>query len=292
MKILITGASGLLGKKVFSYFNKRDFLIIGTCHENISNPKILRLDLADNDGINVFLEKHKPQVIIHTAALTDVVLSERNPYRAKLINADSAVTIARWCNSNAAHLVYISSDYVFDGEHGPYNESSEPYPVQIYGFTKMLGESALTENSNTAVVRVAILHGYNDKNDKPVLTTEVIKSLESGKQLVLDSKRIKYPTLIDDVAGGIGYIVENKLSGIFHVAGDEGVTRYEWALKVAKIFNLKSSLLVADPNKDSNASPQRPKDVRLVNTRLKHEINDIDSSILIIKNQIEEMKEL
>lgn len=291
MKILITGASGLLGKKVFSLF-KRNHDVTGTCFNSKNARHLTRLDLTDIGGIDNFLNHQKPEAVIHIAALTDVKLSERDPYLAKLVNADATVAIARWCKRNSAQMTYISSDYVFDGQRGPYEEDSEPAPLQIYGFTKLLGEAALKEYPASAVVRVAILHGFNDFYDKAVVTTETIEALKAGSKLTLDNGRMKYPTLIDDVAGGLEFIVENKLSGIFHLAGLEGVTRYGWALEIARIFNLDESLLTADIDKDKNALPQRPKDVKLLNKRLNFQLHNLEESLLIIKQQIEGAKTL
>lgn len=291
MKILVTGASGLLGKKVFSLL-KRKHDVTGTCFNSKKAQHLTKLDLTDLVGIDNFLDHQKPEAVIHIAAITDINTSEQHPYLAKLVNADAAIAIARWCKRNAAQMVYISSDYVFDGEHGPYEEDSEPAPVQIYGFTKLLGEAVMKESSEAAVVRVAILHGFNDFDDKPVVTTEVVEALKAGSKLTLDSGRLKYPTLIDDVAEGLGVIVKNKLSGIFHLAGSEGVTRYEWALRIARLFNLDESLLTADPDKDSKALPRRPKNVKLLNKRLNFQLHDLDESLLIIKQQIEDAKTL
>lgn len=287
MKVLITGASGLLGKKVFSLFG-RNHDVTGTCFNSKNAERLTKFDLTDVVEIDNFLDTQKPQAVIHIAAFTDVKLSEQNPYLAKLINADATIAIARWCKRNAIQMVYISSDYVFDGQHGPYEESSEPAPVQIYGFTKLLGEAVVKEYPASAVVRIAILHGFNDFDDKPVVTTEVIKALKAGSKLILDNGRLKYPTLTDDVADGLELIVKNKLNGIFHLAGSEAVTRYEWALKIARVFNLDGSLLTADADKDKNVLPQRPEDVRLLNKRLNFQLHNLEESLLIIKQQIEE----
>jgi dTDP-4-dehydrorhamnose reductase len=286
MKILVTGASGLLGKKVF-HFLQSYYEVVGTRFTHKS-PGLAKLDLSDLNNISTFLDGVKPDLVIHTAAFVDVKLSEQYAPLAKRINADSTLEIGRWCEKHGARLIYISTDYVFDGESGPYYENSEPYPIQIYGYTKLLGEMLLHYHPCGAVVRVAILHGVNDAFDKQTVTTNVIRSLKAQEQLVLDHGRVKYPTLIDDVAKGLLQIIVDDSCGVFHIAGQEPVTRFEWAMRVAKVFHLKESLLVPDVNLEKDTIPRRPRDVKLINTRLHFEPHGFDESLEIIKKQMEE----
>lgn len=291
MKILVTGASGLLGKKVYSIASRRH-KVIGTYCSNKSSDSLVRFSLSSLEEIKPFLDLHKPQVIIHTASLTDVNMAEESARLAKLVNGDATIALAYWCEQNEARLIYLSTDYVFDGETGPYDEFSTPYPVQIYGFTKLLGEMMLREHKGGTVVRVGILHGFNDQYDKPTVTTQVVKALKSGETLIMDHGRIKYPTLIDDVAEGLLQIAEEGLSGIFHVCGSEGLTRYEWGLRVADVFKLDSSLLVPDPDKERDFWPRRPNEVKLLDTLLRFKHHDIDSSLVLLRKQMTEAEAL
>lgn len=287
MKILITGASGLLGKKVFSKARHK-YDVVGTCFRNRAFDVLLRFDLSDLKEIGAFLDLHKPDLIIHTAALTNVDLAEQRAPLAKIINADATLEIAHWCERNDARLIYVSSDYVFDGERGPYDEFDTPYPIQIYGFTKLLGEAVLREHSTGAVVRIGILHGFNDLSDKPTVTSKVVHALKLGQMLTLDHERVKYPTLIDDVAEGLLQIAEHEMCGIFHFAGSEGVTRYEWALRVADVFELDGSLLVADLEKRRDVLPRRPRDVKLLNTRTHFQHHNLDDILILVRQQMKE----
>lgn len=289
MKILVTGASGLLGKKVYSIARLRHE-VIGTYFSNKSSDSLIRFSLSSLEEIRPFLDLHKPQVIIHTASLTDVNLAEQSAPLAKLVNGDATLALASWCEQNKARLIYISTDYVFDGETGPYDEFSTPYPVQIYGFTKFLGEMMLREHKGGAVVRVGILHGFNDQYDKTTVSTQVVKALKSGETLVLDHGRIKYPTLIDDVAEGLLQVAEEGLSGIFHLCGSEGFTRYEWGVRVADVFKLDSSSLIPDPNKERDLWPRRPMEVQLLDTLINFKHHDIESSLVLLRKQMTEAK--
>jgi dTDP-4-dehydrorhamnose reductase len=287
MRILVTGAAGLLGRKILT-LGSHEHQIIGTFHSNKTSDDLISLDLSNLDIIMPFLDLQKPQVIIYTAGVVDERLAEEQPRLAKTINADAAHIMAIWCERNRAKMVYVSTDYVFDGETVCYDESSKPYPLQIYGFTKLLGELLLSEYHTCAVLRVGILHGFNDFRDKLTDTIKMVQTLKNGKNLVLDHHRIKYPYLIDDVAKCLLLIAQIKESGIFHLGGGEGVTRYEWGCRVAKVFGLDSSQLIPDPKKDVGTFPQRPVNVKLIDTRLGFEICGLDKSLLTIKRQISE----
>lgn len=289
MKILVTGASGLLGKKVYSVASGRHE-VIGTYCSKKPSDFLVWFSLSSLEEIKPFLDLHKPQVIIHTAALTDVDTAEHSARLAKLVNGDATMALAHWCEQNKARLIYVSTDYVFDGENGPYDEFSTPYPIQLYGFTKFLGELMLTEHERGAVVRAGILHGFNGQDDKPTVTTQVVRALKSGEPLVLDHCRIKYPMLIDDVAEGLLRVAEEGFSGIFHLCGSEGLTRYEWAVRVADVFKLDSSRLIPDPHKETNLWPRRPKEVKLLDTLLHFRHHDLDSSLVLLRKQMTEAK--
>jgi dTDP-4-dehydrorhamnose reductase len=285
MRIVVTGASGLLGKKVASV-SERHHQVVGTSFQDRSYGHQV-LDLRSAEDISPFLDACRPEAVIHTAALTDVARCEAEAKLAKRINADATSMLARWCEDNGAKLVYVSSDYVFDGESGPYREDSEPYPVQIYGYTKLLGEMAvLRGHRRGAVVRVGILHGMNDRRDKRTVTLDVLRALRAKQRMVLDHGRIKYPTLIDDVADALLQVIADDARGIFHVASQEPVTRYEWALRVARAFELDDSLLVPDPELEKDVTPRRPVDVRLIDSSTAFAIHGLDQSLAIIRGQL------
>lgn len=283
---MVTGASGLLGKKIM-YNAKKRFEVIGSYNSRQSH-NLIKLDLSDTYQIKTVLDKERPDIIIHTAAITDLNECERNPRNAKIINSDATIKLAKWCNNNNSKLVYISTDYVFDGNHSPYLESSEPYPMQIYGFTKMLGEKML-EIHDGVVIRVGILDGLNDMDDKETVTVKVINALNNNEQIQLDDLRIKYPTLIDDVSKAVIKMIDEKLLGIYHIIGEEGLTRYDWGCRVADVLDLDKSLLIRENNKEKVPHPIRPKHVKLLNSKLDFRMSSLDNSILKILNQYQKV---
>lgn len=278
MKILLTGATGLLGKNIYQRLYSK-YKVVGSYNKN-TVENMIKLDLENHKELKKILDFIQPDIIVHAAAMTDLNFCEDNPVKAKLINADAVAIIAKWSESNNSKLVYISTDYVFDGENGPYKENSTPAPLQIYGYTKLLGEIAVERfSSNHAIIRVGILHGFNDITDKDTVTMSIINNLKEKKKIKLDNQRIKYPTLIDDISKAIEKIIHENLTGKFHIVGCEPVTRYEWGLKISSKLNISADYLQPDESLFKMGFPKRPKNIKLIDTRANFSISSLDESI-------------
>jgi dTDP-4-dehydrorhamnose reductase len=293
VRVLVTGASGFLGKKVAKTLKREGHEVIGTYFsksflDNTYVDHTVKLDLEQSPLIHRILSEINPDAIVHTAAMTDVNLCEKKKDRALLINSTSVAHIANWCREHQSKLIHVSTDYVFDGSSGPYFEDSKPSPINFYGLTKYLAE-ILIENlsENYVIIRPTILYGCNDKHDKLTLPVKVIKKLGAGKRITVDNFRIKYPTLIDDVASGILKLIESDLRGIVHFSNAEPLTRYEWALTVADVFNLPIGLISGAPL-DKNVFPPRPVDVKLMNRNLKASFRFAKEGLSLMKQQMEE----
>jgi dTDP-4-dehydrorhamnose reductase len=287
MKILITGASGLLGKKLFEILSKNDEAA-GTYFGNKNGGENFHfLDVSDKPAVETFIQKIKPEVIIHNAALVDVDYCEENKEPAKRVNYDGTVNIIDMCKKYHLKLIYISSDYVFDGEAGPYVEESQTNPVNYYGFTKLEAEKSVAQSlDNAIIIRPAILYG-DDEGTKKNFISEVVSKLSRGEKVVVDNKILKYPTLTDDVCFVIKKLIDLDARGTFHVSGEEAVTRYEWALKIAQMYGFENKNIL--PIK-SLGKAKRPIDVRLLNDRVKRLIisfnpTNVDEGIRKVKNQ-------
>ena len=283
MKLFVTGSSGFLGKKVRSILSK-EHEVEGS-HVKQNGAIRRKFDLEDLDGIKEMLTGSKRDVVVHTASWADVKKCEEEQERASKINGEASLEIARWCDENGAMMIYISSDYIFSGNNNPYNEEDEAHPLNHYGKTKLRGEAVLEVNENFVVLRIPILYGYNDKNDKQTFVSTVINSLEKGDSITTDNYRIKYPVLIDDVAGFILHILGSGGDGIYHLTTDEPMTRYEWALKLADIFEYPSELILRDDEQEKNAYPPKPVNVRFQNNRHDFEFKSVENGLEIMKGQ-------
>ena len=284
MKLFVTGSSGFLGKKVSSILSK-EHEVEGS-HVNQNGAIRRKFDLEDIDGMKEMLTSSKPDVVVHTASWANVKKCEEEQERAGRINGEASSEIARWCDENGAMMIYISSDYIFSGNNSPYSEEDEAHPLNHYGKTKLQGEDILGVNENFVVLRIPILYGYNDKGDKHTFVSIVINLLEKGESIPADNHRIKYPVLIDDVADFILQTVESGGNGIYHLSTDEPMTRYEWALKIAAIFEYPSEKIQRDDEPEKDSFPPKPINVRLQNNRHNFEFKSVENGLEIMKGQL------
>ncbi|MCX5707435.1 MAG: 2,3-bisphosphoglycerate-independent phosphoglycerate mutase, partial [Candidatus Omnitrophica bacterium] len=192
------------------------------------------LDVTDERKIESYFKKNSPEIIIYAAGEADPAEALKNPERAYRLNAEAVRLIAKHFDKR---FFYISTDYVFDGENPPYGPNSHPNPGTTYGLTKLAGEKATQESfAQYVILRVSKMFGYNDKHDKKTFISEVVAKLRAQEDIFADNQQIRYPVLIDDVADTIVRLINNDAEGIFHLNGAEGLTKYEWACRVADVF--------------------------------------------------------
>jgi len=252
MKILVTGAGGMLG----SIFCQK---LIDAGHE-VSGIDIksgfAEVDIAKKEAIGDFVKKVKPQIIVHTAAYTDVDGCELNPDEAYRINAQGTENIALACNNAGASLVYISTDYVFDGnKKDAYKETDKLGPVNIYGKSKLLGEEYIGQISkNFLIIRSSSLFGSNGKN----FVKAILKNAALPGSLKVVSDQRSCPTYVNDLAKAAIDLINNKKNGIYHIANSGICSWYEFAEEILKIAGIKKDILPIRLEESSRAA-KRPK---------------------------------
>lgn len=287
MNLLITGANGFLGKKLIKVLSA-EHEVIGTSSMS-TIPGLRKLDLRAPRSIKKTLLDIKPDVLIHTAAITDIDYCENNKRQAWLVNVEGTKHLVYVCKAEKIKMFYISTDYVFSGKHSPYSERKKGHPINYYGLTKLEAEESVKRFlSNYCIIRPAILYGYNDSHDRSTFVTQVLNSLKAKKKIIIDNYRIKYPTLIDDVANGLLWLLEEGKKGIFHFSNHESMTRYQWALKIAKVFGYSPHKILADDSGREKGT-SRPYKVELVSTRqLKVKFTRVKAGLKIVKFQMEQ----
>ena len=270
MNILITGASGLLGRSLFKRLSANPALnVTGTAFSRTGNG-LRQLDLTDFAQVRERLRELRPQLVIHCAAERWPDRCAEQPDAAWALNVDSSAQLARFCDERGAQLVYISTDYVFDGSAPPYSVDDATNPVNFYGRSKLAGENAVLANGNHWVLRVPWLFG-------PVLelgesgVTALLDTVRKRVPATLDDWAIRYPTSTEDVATVLEQSVTEiaageKFSGIYHWSGDTACTRYGLAKLVAEACGLPADHLSGDPA-PLYAEP-RPHNCRLDRSRL------------------------
>ncbi|WP_193165159.1 dTDP-4-dehydrorhamnose reductase family protein [Microbulbifer hainanensis] len=270
MNILITGASGLLGRSLFKRLTANPaFDVTGTAFSRAGN-ELRQLDLTDFGQVRGQLQELRPQLVIHCAAERWPDRCAEQPDAAWALNVDSSAQLARLCNDSGAQLAYISTDYVFDGSAPPYSVDDTTNPINFYGRSKLAGENAVLANGNHWVLRVPWLFG-------PVLelgesgVTALLDTVRNRVPTSLDDWAIRYPTSTEDIAAVLEQSAAKiaageEFSGIYHWSASTACTRYGLAKLVAEACDLPADHLSGDQ------SPQygepRPHNCRLDRSRL------------------------
>ncbi|MDD4161043.1 MAG: SDR family oxidoreductase [Methanothrix sp.] len=269
MKLLITGGSGLLGSKVAEIALARgDEVFSGYAHNMPSYGKPVRFDLLDVPDISDMLERLAPEVIIHSAALTDVDRCEREKDLAYKMNVEGTRAIAAAAEKVGSFLIYISTDYVFDGLCGMYREDDIPNPVSYYGYSKLLGE----QFCRGCIARTCVIYGSRPASGKVNFALWLLSSLKSGKQVRVVTDQFITPTLNTNLAAMVLEAADRRLCGVYNLAGATRISRYYYALELAREFDLDASLILPSRMEELLWAAKRPIDSSLDTSKAKREL--------------------
>lgn len=270
MNILITGASGLLGRSVFKRLSANPaFSVTGTAFSR-AGEKLLRLDMTDSDAVRNALREIQPQVVIHCAAERWPDRCAENPDAAWQLNVHTTEHLARRCSEAGAQLVFISTDYVFEGTAPPYSSDDQPNPVNFYGRSKLAGEKAVLADGDHWVLRLPLLFGpVTHLRESGV--TALLETIRNPEPAALDDWAIRFPTSVEDVARVLEQCLQKmregqRFAGIYQWSGDTACTRYQLAKIVADSCDLPADHLRGDPA-PQYAEP-RPHNCQLDKSRL------------------------
>jgi dTDP-4-dehydrorhamnose reductase len=250
MKVLVTGANGLLGQELINLLLEKEFEVIATS----KGPSRLRiqtnrglsykdLDITDGLASHKTLAEFKPDIIIHAAAMTQVDQCELNKIDCYNINVTATRFLIEAAKEINARFIYISTDFIFDGSSGPYKEDDEPKPLNYYGSTKLSAETEVIESGlEWTIVRTVLVIG-NAEATRSNIISWVKEKLEKGEKIKVVDDQFRTPTYTEDLAKGITLIVEKNAQGIFHISGKDLLTPYQIAIKTAEHFRLDNSLI-------------------------------------------------
>jgi len=290
-RLLITGASGLLGSKLQKIAEGKFNLILLHNTRPLS-PNSLELDITNQKEVTKLFNDLKPEIVIHTASETNVDKCELQKEHAWKINVEGTHNVTRACKEIDAKLVYISTDYVFDGEKGNYKEEDKPNPISYYGITKLEGENQVIQNCNDHVIlRTSVIYGWHQW--KQNFATWVINQLRQNKEITVVDEHHNTPTLADNLAEMTIEALRSDLHGLYHASGIEKISRYDFAIQIAKTFHLDLNLI--KPIKMSQLAAwvaKRPKDSSLntdkIQKHLKTKPLNITDGLNIMKQQEKE----
>lgn len=263
MKFLVTGSAGLVGRQVVKDLTESSEKIY-SCYHN-SKPEFgipTPLDLLNPENIAKVIEKIKPDVIIHLAAMTNVDLCEKEKDLALKINAKATEIISKQAAKHNSFFVYVSTDYVFDGEKGMKKENDSTNPIDHYGKSKLEGENAVRDlASSWCIARTSTPFGIHpQKKSFPLF---VIENLQAKKEIHVVTNQYTSPTYVPNLSKMIIEVATRQIVGILHVASATRISRYEMAEMIADKLSLDKKLLKPTTINEMNWIAKRPKDSSL-----------------------------
>jgi dTDP-4-dehydrorhamnose reductase len=223
----------------------------------------VRFDISDRKAGEDLFRHVKPEVVVHSAAMTDVDRCESEKALAWRINVEGTLNIAENCRRHGAFLVYLSTDYVFDGTKGGYNESDALNPVNYYGLTKLKGEESVKELEAYCIARGSVVYGAVPASGKVNFALWLLERLRRGENANVVIDQWNSPTLNSSLARMVCEVVEKRLTGVFHLAGASRLSRYDFARSLAEVFNLEMGLVVPVESAKIPWVARRPRDSSL-----------------------------
>jgi dTDP-4-dehydrorhamnose reductase len=290
LKVLVTGSAGLVGRQVVKDLSNSHQVF--SCY-NESKPEYgdsVKMDLKNHEMISSVLTEKKPEIVIHLGAMTGVDLCEKERTSASEINTKATEIIAKECSKLNSFLVYVSTDYVFDGNLGMYKEDNVTNPLGFYGESKLEGEKVVQNfSTNWCIARTSTPFGLHPT--KKSFPMWVIENLQKQKQIDILIDQFTSPTYIPNLSRMLIEISERRITGVIHAAGASKISRYQMASMVSDKLNLDGTLLKQISINKMKWVARRPKDSSLDVSRASSILNEkpqkIDQSLNLF---IDEMK--
>lgn len=264
-KVLITGSNGLLGQKlIYQLIGYPDFQVFATSRgENRTllqkRYEYIPLDITDKKEIEETFDYVKPDIVINTAAMTNVDQCEDHKEECWDLNVNAVQYLVDACEQYNAHLIHVSTDFIFDGEDGPYAEEAEPNPLSYYGESKVAAEEIVKKAScKWSIARTVLVYGVVDNMSRSNIVLWAKGALETGKELTVVDDQFRTPTLAEDLAHGCILIAQKGATGIYNISGDEYMCIIDLVKKVAKFYGLDENLVKPVSSSTLNQRAARP----------------------------------
>lgn len=265
MKVLVTGSNGLLGQKLTDLYTQQTHItLIATArganrYHSKKGYTYHQLDITRKDEVDAVFSLYKPDVVIHTAAMTNVDACELDHDACDALNVHAVEHIATACNAIGAHLIHLSTDFIFDGTHGPLREDEIPNPLSYYGHSKLKGEQIVQKICDSwGIVRTVLVYGVVNDMSRSNIVLWVKDSLENGKSIHVVGDQFRTPTLAEDLAMGCALAAAKKAQGIYHISGGEFMSIFDIAYRVADYWKLDKALLNISTSEGIKQPAKRP----------------------------------
>ncbi len=293
-RILIIGSNGMLGQSLTTHFmfRKGVELMCASFEEKSFYEDVLysKVDISSSKEVKKLMKDFYPDVIINSAAYTNVDGCESEKELSWSINVTGVENIVKHGRTCDAHLIHISSDYIFDGENGPYSENEMPNPISYYGREKLAGENAIVSGRiKHTIIRTNVLYG-STQFGRPDFVKWVFNSLSENKNIRIVKDQINNPTYIDDLSSAISKIIEFDKEGVYNIGGAELLSRLDFTYKIADYFKLDKSLITPIITSDLNQPAPRPLNSGLINLKAETELNyhplPIEKTLFLMKRSL------
>lgn len=249
MRILVTGSNGLLGQKLTHLLQQdSDVYLIATARGKsalrINRGEYHTLDISDRENVESILRFTKPDVIINTAAMTQVDDCEIQRDACWKANVTSVENLVRCCQALHIYLVHVSTDFIFDGSRGLLDENEQPKPVNYYGESKLAAEEIIRKSPvSWSILRTVLVFGVTNDMSRSNIVLWVKESLEQNKTIQVVNDQWRTPTLAEDLAMGCYLAAKKRARGVYNISGKDFLSPYDIAVKTAGYFNLDPSLI-------------------------------------------------
>ncbi|HPF89380.1 MAG: NAD(P)-dependent oxidoreductase [Flavobacteriales bacterium] len=266
MRILITGSNGLLGQKLIAALrNEVTVDLLATSRGGDRSPDPLgsryrALDITDQGEVDAVFDGFRPEVVVHTAAMTNVDACELDPVACQLQNVTATAHLVRAAERHGSHFIHLSTDFIFDGGNGPYREEDEPAPLSVYGQSKLDAERIVIDSrlSRWAIARTIIVYGIAEGLSRSNVVLWAKGALEKGQPIKVVDDQWRMPTLAEDLADGCIRIAEKGATGIYHLSGPDGMSILELVERVGAFFQLDTSVVTAVKSDSLGQPAKRP----------------------------------
>jgi dTDP-4-dehydrorhamnose reductase len=262
--VLVTGANGFIGAYLVKQLISQEFFVIatgkGACRLPFTAPNLVyeTLDFTNAGAVRNCFDKHRPAIIVHCGAMAAVDECELNREGAFLTNVTGTIDLLKQAAAIGSFFIFLSTDFVFDGNKGMYREEDETGPVNYYGQTKLLAEAEVKKyEQGWSIVRTVLVYGKPFLNRSNMLTNTA-HALRKGAVLKIFDDQVRTPTYVEDLAGALVTIIEKLARGIYHISGGDVLTPYQMAVAVARHLNLDRSLVKRVSRNEWKQPAQRP----------------------------------
>lgn len=296
MKILVTGSNGLLGQKLTELLEREETVeMIATAARPAALPvnsgKFQLLDIKDSASVDRVIDQHKPDVIINTAAMTQVDQCESQREVCWKTNVDAVRNLVNASRRNGCHLIHVSTDFIFDGTQEMLDETAVPNPINFYGESKLAGERVIMESDiSWCIIRTVLVFGVTKDMSRSNIVLWVKKSLEEGKTIQVVNDQWRTPTLAEDLAMGCYLAARKKANGIYNISGKDYLSAYDIAIRTAEFFKLDKSLIKETDSTKFTQPAKRPLRTGFVIEKarrdLKYEPHSFEEGLQVLSSQL------